>query len=271
VMMREAGPLLSGVSLHYYTWPGPNWRNKGSSIEFKEDEWIEVLSKALHMDELITKHSAIMDKFDPAKKIGLMVDEWGTWYAGLSGVNPGFLNQQNSLRDALVAAIHLDIFSEHADRVKMANIAQMVNVLQAMILTQDDKMVLTPTYYIFDMYRSFKDATHLPLEVSAPDYTYGAYRVPSVHAAAARDKDGIVHVALTNLNPHEATALAIRLTGVVPYGVSGEILTAGAMNAINTVENPTAVRPVSFSGAHVTGGVLKVDLPAKSVVMLALR
>jgi alpha-N-arabinofuranosidase len=135
VMMREAGPLLSGVSLHYYTWPGPNWRSKGSSVEFREDEWIEVLSKALHMDELITKHSAVMDKFDPAKRIGLMVDEWGTWYAGLPGVNPGFLYQQNSLRDALVAAIHLDIFSEHTDRVRMANIAQMVNVLQAMIRT----------------------------------------------------------------------------------------------------------------------------------------
>jgi alpha-N-arabinofuranosidase len=271
VMMREAGPLLSGVSLHYYTWPGPNWRSKGSSVEFKEDEWIEVLSKALHMDELITKHSAVMDKFDPAKRIGLMVDEWGTWYAGLPGVNPGFLHQQNSLRDALVAAIHLDIFSEHTDRVRMANIAQMVNVLQAMILTKDDKMVLTPTYYVFDMYRSFKDATHLPLEISAPDYTYGAYRVPSVHAAAARDKDGVIHIALTNLNPHESTTLAVKLTGIVAHGVSGQILTAGAINAINTIENPTAVQPASFSGAHVRGGVLNLDLPAKSVVMLTLR
>ena len=271
VMMREAAPLLSGVSLHYYTSPGPNWESKRSSTNFQEDEWIEVLSKALYMDELITRHSAVMDKYDPAKKVGLMVDEWGTWYTGLPGVNPGFLNQQNSLRDALVAAIHLDIFSEHADRVKMANIAQMVNVLQAMILTQDEKMVLTPTYHVFEMYKPFKDATHLPLEIAAPEYQFGAYKVPSVHAAAVRDKDGALHVALANLNPHDAAHLAIRIAGVRSEGVTGQILTADTINAINTFDHPDSVHPVDFKGARVAGDLLSVDLPAKSVVMLNLK
>ncbi len=169
VFMRETGKLANGLSIHYYTSPGPNWNTKRSSTDFGEDQWIETLSKALFMDELVTKHSAVMDKYDPDKKVGLMVDEWGTWYTGLPGVDPGFLHQQNSLRDALVAAIHLNIFSAHSDRVKMAAIAQMVNVLQAMILTNGEKMVLTPTYHVFEMYKPFKDATYLPLELSRPD------------------------------------------------------------------------------------------------------
>ena len=271
VMMREAGPLVGGVSLHYYTSPGPDWDTKRSSMDFREDRWIEVLAKALYIDELITKHSAVMDKYDPQKKVGLMVDEWGTWYQGLPDVNPGFLYQQNSLRDALAAAIHLNIFSQHTNRVKLANIAQMVNVLQAMILTRDERMVLTPTYHAFAMYKPFKDATHLPLEISAPEYHYGVYRVPSVQAAAARDTAGVVHVALVNLNPHDAAHLDIRITGLQARAVTGRILTANAMNAINTLERPDAVKPVPFVGARLAQEIVSVELPAKSVVMLDLQ
>jgi alpha-N-arabinofuranosidase len=223
------------------------------------------------MDELITKHSAVMDKYDPEKKIGLMVDEWGTWYTGLPGINPGFLYQQNSLRDALVAAIHINIFSQHVDRVKMANIAQMVNVLQAMILTNDEKMVLTPTYHVFEMYKPFKEATHLPLEISAPAYQRGEYKVPAVHASAARGTDGKVYVALANLDPTNGAKLNVKIGGMQARGVSGQILTAGAINAINTFEKPNVVRPQAFSGARVKSDQLSVDLPAKSVVVLALQ
>jgi alpha-N-arabinofuranosidase len=271
VFMRDAGKLLSGVSLHYYTSPGPNWDTKRSSTDFGEDDWIETLAKALHMDELITKHIAVMDKYDPAKKVSLMVDEWGTWYTGLPGVNPGFLHQQNSLRDALVAAIHFNVFSQHADRVKMANIAQMVNVLQAMILTSDEKMVLTPTYYVFEMYKPFKDATYLPLAIAAPDYRHGRYTVPAVHACAARGAGGRVYVALSNLNPNDAAKLTVKLEGLKAHSVSGQILTASAMNAINTFEQPNAVKPTSFAGASVKGDELSVDLPSKSVVVLTLQ
>jgi alpha-L-arabinofuranosidase len=271
VFMRETGKLVSGLSIHYYTSPGPNWNTKRSSTDFGEDQWIETLSKALYMDELITKHSAIMDKLDPDRKVGLMVDEWGTWYTGLPGVNPGFLHQQNSLRDALVAAIHINLFSQHAGRVKMANIAQMVNVLQAMILTNDGKMVLTPTYHVFDMYKPFKDATQLPLEVSAPKYRYGEREVPSVHASAARGKDGKVYIALTNLDAANSAKLGLKIAGMPARAVSGQILTAGAINAINTFDKPETVKPQRFSGATVKGDRLTVDLPSKSVVVLNLQ
>jgi alpha-L-arabinofuranosidase len=271
VMMREAGKLAGGVSLHYYTSPGPTWESKRSSTDFNEDEWIETLSKALRMEELITKHSAVMDQYDPQKKVPLFVDEWGTWYTGLPGVNPGFLNQQNSLRDALVAAIHIDIFSEHADRVKMANIAQMVNVLQSMILTDKEKMVLTPTYYVFEMYKPFKEATHLPLEIETPTYAHGDYKVPAVHGSAARGADGKTWIALSNLDPAHAATLAIKVAGVKAQRASGQILSGIAMNSINTFDHPDLVKPRAFTGASVKGDVLNVELPAKSVVMVELN
>lgn len=271
VFMREAGKLVNGVSIHYYTSPGPNWNTKRSSTDFGEDQWIETLSKALYMEELVTKHSAVMDRFDPDKKVGLMVDEWGTWYTSLPGFNPGFLHQQNSLRDALVAAIHFNIFSQHADRVKLAAIAQMVNVLQSMILTSDEKMVLTPTYYTFEMYKPFMDATHLPLELTAPTYQLGNYKVPAVQASAARGKDGKVYVALANLDPKNAAKLDVKIAGVPLRSVSGQILTAPAMNSINTFDKPDVVKPQSFTGARVKANQLAVDLPAKSVVMLTLQ
>jgi alpha-N-arabinofuranosidase len=271
VMMRETGKLVSGVSLHYYTSPGPNWNTKRSSTDFGEDDWAETLSDALYMNELITKHSAVMDKFDPEKKVGLMVDEWGTWYTGLPGVNPGFLYQQNSLRDALVAAIHLNIFSAHAERVKMANIAQMVNVLQAMILTQEERMLLTPTYHVFEMYKGFKDAAVIPVNLSAPAYKHGEFEMPAVHAAAARAQDGRLQLALTNLDPDEAARLTLTITGRPARLAGGTLLTAQAMNAINTFDKPDMVKPQPFKGARFSGERLQVELPAKSVVVLTLQ
>lgn len=190
VMMREAGTLMDGLSLHYYTVPG-GWPPRASSTDFDEAAWIETLSRTLVMDELITKHSAIMDRYDPAKKVALVVDEWGTWYAGLPGANPGFLHQQNSLRDALVAALNIDIFSAHADRVRMANIAQMINVLQAMILTDGDRMVLTPTYHVFAMYKPFQDATHLPLQLQPPTIGMATSTCPPCMARRSRPRMGM--------------------------------------------------------------------------------
>ena len=271
VFIQETGKFINGLSLHYYTSPGPTWNQKRSSTDFGEDQWIETLAKALRIEEFVTKHSALMDKVDPDKKVSLMVDEWGTWYTGLPGSNPGFLQQQNSLRDALVAAIHFDVFSQHADRVKMANIAQMVNVLQAMILTSDDKMVLTPTYYVFEMYKPFKDATRLPLDISAPTYQYGEYKVPSVHASAVRAKDGKVYVALANLDSKNSAKLSLKIAGMQARAASGQILTADAINAINTFDKPDTVKPQSFSGAKVKADQLTLDLPSKSVVVLSLQ
>jgi alpha-N-arabinofuranosidase len=270
VMMREARDHMDALSLHYYAVSG-GWPPKRSSTDFGEDEWIEGLSSALKMDELVTRHKAIMDKYDPDKKVALYVDEWGTWYEGLPGVNPGFLHQQNSLRDALVASVTIDIFAHHADRVKMGNIAQMVNVLQAMILTKDEKMLVTPTYHVFDMYKPFKDATYLPLEIKTPQYAFAGHTVPAVHGSAVRGKDGHVYVALTNLDPNRSAAVSVGLQGNAASQVSGRVLTAPAVNALNTFEQPEAVKPADFGGARIDGSQLKVDLPAKSVVMLQLQ
>ena len=189
---------------HYYTIPGDRWENKGRAIGFGEDQWISTLAHTLRMDDFITQNSAVMDKYDPERKIGFAVDEWGTWYDPEPGREPGFLYQQNTLRDAVVAALNFNIFHRHADRVHMANIAQMVNVLQAMILTNGPRMVLTPTYHVFRMFGPFQDATFLPAEVQSPRYQLGNVSVPAVSLSAARTATGATVVALVNLDPGKA-------------------------------------------------------------------
>ena len=202
---------------------------------------------------------------------GWASDEWGTWYDVEPGTNPGFLYQQNSLRDALVAAININIFVKHADRVKMANIAQMINVLQAMILTKDEKMVLTPTYHVFDLYKVYQDTTSLPIELKSPSYNKDAWTLPAVSASAVRDSDGKIHIGMTNTDPNNAVTITARISGMTAAGVSGRIVTARAMNAINTFDHPSTVTPAPFHDAQVAGDSLKVVLPAKSVIMLDPR
>ncbi|HET9511841.1 MAG TPA: alpha-L-arabinofuranosidase C-terminal domain-containing protein, partial [Sphingomonas sp.] len=253
----------------YYTVPG-GWAPRASPTQFDESGWAETLALTWRMDEYIAKHVAMMDKYDPQKRVWLAVDEWGTWYAQDPGTTPGFLRQQNTLRDALVAAINLDIFAKHADRVKMTAIAQMVNVLQAMILTDGARMVLTPTYHVFRMYLPFQDATAIPVELKSPWYNKDQWVMPSVSASAARGTDGLVRVALTNVDPNRPAAVSTTLTGVTASAVDGEILT-GAIGAHNTFDQPDTVKPAAFTGASVSGGTLNVTLPPASVVVLTLR
>lgn len=271
VLLSTAAKYMDGYSLHYYTLPTGNWDKKGSATQFGEDQWFSTLANTLKMEEMVTKHSAIMDKYDPQKRIGLLVDEWGTWYDVEPGTNGGFLYQQSSLRDALVAAINLNIFHNHADRVRMSNIAQMVNVLQAMILTDKEKMLLTPTYHVYAMYRPFQDATMLPVTVTAPDYRFGDKAVPGVHASAAVDAAGVTHVALVNLDPAKPVTLTAALQGLSAKTVSGQVLTAPAINTINTFDKPDQVRPTAFNGARLSKTGLTVTLPARSVVVLDLK
>ena len=270
VMIREAKGQVDGLSLHYYTIPG-SWPPRGDSVDFDEDAWAETMFQALRMDELVTKHSAAMDKVDPEKKIFLAVDEWGTWFAPDPGTNPGFLRQHNTLRDALVAAATLNVFAKHADRVKMSAIAQMVNVLQAMILTDGAKIALTPTYQVFAMYKPWADATVLPISVDAPTYVRGKWSVPAVNASAVRGKDGVIHVALANLDPNKGVTVTTALSGVSARAVTGQVLTAAAMNATNGYGVAPTVAPVRYTGARLSGGTLTATLPAKSVVTLELR
>jgi alpha-N-arabinofuranosidase len=284
VMMEVAGRRMDGLSLHYYTLPTGDWDKKGPATGFGEDQWFSTLRRTLRMDELITKHDAIMDKVEAgwkagptngprgAKTIGLVVDEWGTWYDVEKGSEPGFLYQQNTLRDALVAALNFHIFHRHADRVTMTNIAQTVNVLQAMILTEKEKMLRTPTYWVFEMFKVHQGGTFLPIELQSPDYTVGQEKIPMVSASATRAADGsAVHLSLANTSLAQAVTLSVKLAGITPKSVTGRVLTAPSTDAHNTFAAPNAVQPTAFSGATVTGDALSIALPAKSVVILALQ
>jgi alpha-N-arabinofuranosidase len=268
VLMREATKHMDALTLHYYTLPSGQWAKKGSATQFSEEEWIATLAQTLRMDSIIANHKQIMDKYDPDKRVGLLVDEWGAWYDVEPGTNPGFLYQQNSQRDALVAAINLDIFHRHADRVRMTNIAQMINVLQAMILTDGPRMLRTPTYHVFEMYKPFRGATFLPVELAPPQYELGSRSVPALHASAARDRNGKIHLALSNLDPHRSAQVAVRINGARIKKMSGRILTAPAMNTVNTFEQPDTVRPTAFRPTAQNGG-LTLSIPSKSVVVLS--
>jgi len=270
-LMAYAGKQMNGLALHNYTLPTGSWKDKGSATAFGEDQYFSTLRNTLRMEELITKHTAIMDKYDPEKKVGLVVDEWGVWTDVEPGTNPGFLYQQNSLRDALVAALNLHIFQAHADRVTMANIAQMVNVLQAMILTDKEKMIVTPTYHVFEMLNVHQGAVSLPLQLQSPDYTFNGQSMPAVSASASRDAAGRIHVSLANVDPHTAITITTALTGVTAKGVTGRILTAPAVTSHNTFEAPHTVEPVAFTGATLAGDKLTIALPAKSIVVLTLE
>ena len=273
VMMSQAVKHMDAYSLHYYTFPG-KWEDKGPSTGFGADQWASTLKHALYIDELITKHSAIMDKYDPQKRVGLYVDEWGTWYAPEPGRNPGFLYQQNTLRDALVAALSLDVFHRHAERVRMTAIAQMVNVLQAMILTDKEKMILTPTYHVFEMYTPFQGATYLPAEAQSgnksPEYREGSWVLPAVDVSAARGTDGLVHIALVNLDPGKPATVTAKLSGVKAREVSGRVLTGPATDTRNTFEKPATIQPTAFKASLKSGDVV-MQLPPKSVVVVTVR
>jgi alpha-L-arabinofuranosidase len=267
-LMREAGKRMAGLALHYYCGSG---KKKQLATEFDEGDWFAQLQRTLRMEELVTKHSEIMDRYDPDQKVALIVDEWGTWHLVEPGTNPGFLYQQNTLRDALVAGVTLNIFNNHARRVKMANIAQMINVLQAMILTDKEKMILTPTYHVFEMYTVHHDAKLLPSEVQSADYQSGSDKLPQVNVSASRDQAGRIHVTLCNLDPKNAAEVACDLQGAKATKVSGRILTAPAMNAHNTFEKPETLKTAEFAGARIASGGFAATLPAKSVVVLELE
>jgi alpha-N-arabinofuranosidase len=259
---------MEGLSLHHYTvvkWP-PSYQ----SVGFGEGEYAEILKATLEMDGIIARHSAIMDKYDPEKKIALVVDEWGAWYAPLPGSKEGFLAQQNSLRDGVLAALNLNIFARHADRVRMANIAQMVNVLQAMILTDGEKMVLTPSYHVFRMYVPFQDATVVPVRFEAGTYTHGDVTLPRVDAIAARDKSGKLWLAVANLDPNRPVTIEANLAGVGARSAAGETLTAPRVDSVNTFETPNVVAPKPIA-AKVQGGAVALTLEPRSVTVVSVE
>ena len=262
--------MMQGLALHYYT-VFEHWGDKGSATAFDEARWFGTMKTALKIDEIITRHSVIMDKYDPGKRIGLAVDEWGNWFDVEPGTNPGFLYQQNTLRDAVSAASTLNIFNNHADRVNLANIAQTVNVLQAVILTKEEKMVLTPTYYIFKMYKAFHETTQLPIELKCEDYVFNNEKIKSVNASAGVDEKGNIYISLVNLNHEKSINLSCDIRGKDFSTIKGEILTAGKINAYNDFDSEEEVKPAPFYGAKIQKGKVSVELPSQSVVILTIN
>lgn len=259
---------MNGLSLHNYTvvrWP-PAYK----SVGFGVTEYSQILKSTLEMENLISKHSDIMDKYDPEKKIALVVDEWGAWYAALPGSNPGFLVQQNSLRDAILAALNLNIFARHADRVRMANIAQMINVLQAMIMTNKDQMVLTPTYHVFRMYVPFQDSTFVPVTFNAGTFTHADTTLPRLDVIAGKDTAGKLWVGVTNVDPNKPVELEVNVTGMKAKSASGETLTAANVDSINSFESPNTVttKPIS---AKIQNGKLSFKVEPKSVTVISVE
>lgn len=265
--VEEAHGMMDGLSLHYYTVPGENWSHKGSAVAFTEEEWYTTLRKTLYMEELITKHSHIMDQYDPEQKIGLVVDEWGCWFDVEEGTNPGFLYQQNTMRDALVAGINLNIFNKHCKRVKMASIAQMVNVLQAVALTEGEKLVLTPTYYVFDLYKHHQEGTLVHSYLKS-DFI-GDTKVPNLHESVSINEEGVVHITLNNLSISQSYEIEAIFTDWAIKEVKGEVLT-GAMNAHNTFEAPECVKKEVFRDYRIDNQKVKLSIPPCSVLHLAV-
>lgn len=271
VLMKNIGHQMNGVSLHYYTvlgWEG----SKGSATQFNDEDYYWTMGKCLEIEMVIKKHIAIMNQYDPQNQIALLVDEWGTWWDEEPGTIKGHLYQQNTLRDAFVASLTLDIFHKYARRIKMANIAQIANVLQSMILTKDDKMVLTPTYHVFKMYNVHQDATFLPLELKCNREIVRDDRiVPMVSATASRDANGVIHISLSNVHLTDSQEIDLNLENFKVKSVSGQILTSNKIGDYNSFENPNVVVPQEFKGAKINKGTLKVTLPAKSIVTLEVK
>jgi alpha-N-arabinofuranosidase len=266
----QRGPYMDGLALHYYTQIRrlPDGSREGSATQFGEAEWIEIIQKGRRIEELVRRHGTIMDRYDPTGRIPLIVDEWGTWYQVESGTHPRFLYQQNTMRDAIVAAISLDVFNRHCGRVRMANIAQTVNVLQAMILTQREQTLLTPTYHVYEMYSVHQDATMVPLDVQSETYAHAGSSVPALSASASVDVAGRQHLSLSNANPHTDMPVQVVVRGMRLSGAKGRLLQGDRIAAHNTFEQPHAVAPRALTEVAIGADALQVMLPKRSVAVI---
>ena len=269
VLMEQARSGMQGLSLHYYT--VTDWNSKGSATEFTVDDYYDTVAKAVEVDEVIRNHKVIMDTYDPERKVGLLLDEWGTWYDVEPGTNPGHLYQQNTMRDAIVAAMSMNIFHRHTDRLVMANIAQIVNVLQSMILTKDDEIVLTPTYHLFRMYNVHQDATFVPVDYSEGEIVSRSGRVmPDISVSASRDSEGKVHVSVVNPVADREQTVTLCFDSLKPKHISAELLSAPSLQSYNDFGRKPEVVPVPFDALKKKGNTVTFTMPAASVITLAL-
>jgi alpha-L-arabinofuranosidase len=259
--------MMAGVALHHYS--VLSWGDKGPDVAFTEANYFKTMEEAWKMEEFVTRHSTIMDKYDPDKKIDLIVDEWGGWYNEEKG--GGVLYQQNTMRDAMIAGLTLNIFNNHSDRVRGANLAQIVNVLQSVILTKEEKMVLTPTYHVMKMYNVHQDAALVPIQIEAPNYQFGDKKLAAVSVSASKDASGSLNISLTNIDYAKAQEVTINLRGEDFTKITGKILASAKINDFNSFDNPNKIAVKDFTGAKLEKGVLKLTLPAYSVVVLNLK
>ncbi|HNU86828.1 MAG TPA: alpha-L-arabinofuranosidase C-terminal domain-containing protein [Ferruginibacter sp.] len=269
VMSKVPLKMIDGLSVHHYS--VINWSNKGSATKFSEDEYFRTMTEAWKMERFVSKNAEVMDKYDPAKKVALIVDEWGGWYETEPGTKGAFLYQQNSMRDAMIAGLTLNIFNNHCDRVRMANLAQCINVLQAVILTNKEKMILTPTYHVMEMYNVHQNALMLPLTVTSNDYSFGEKKLTAVSASASKDKNGAVHISLVNIDAHNEQEVSIDLGSLPARAFTGRILRSGKLQDHNSFDSPAKVTPALFTNAVLNGSNLTVKVPPFSVVVLALK
>ena len=269
VMSKIPLRMIDGLSVHHYS--VINWSNKGSATKFSEDEYFRTMTEAWKMERFVSKNAEVMDKYDPAKKVALIVDEWGGWYETEPGTKGAFLYQQNSMRDAMIAGLTLNIFNNHCDRVRMANLAQCINVLQAVILTNKEKMILTPTYHVMEMYNVHQNALMLPLTVTSNDYSFGEKKLTAVSASASKDKNGAVHISLVNIDAHNEQEVSIDLGSLPARAFTGRILRSGKLQDHNSFDSPAKVTPALFTNAVLNGSNLTVKVPPFSVVVLALK
>ncbi len=262
--------MIQGITFHCYTRAG----YESPSLKFKKRRWYTTMHEALHHEVLIDKIIAIMDKYDPTNVVSLIVDEWGTWWKSEEGTNPEFNFQQNSMRDALVAALHLDMFNNHCDRIHMANIAQIINVLQAMVLTEGEKMLLTPSYHVFDMYQVHQDTTLLPISITSEKCDQGKKNLNAIHGSASLDDEQKIHVTLSNIDLEDAIDISIKFSQIELKDriISARILRGEKMNSHNTFESPDQVKPKEFdiSNFKLEGNKLSFKIPTMSIIVIEL-
>ena len=270
VLMRDIPHnMLDAVALHHYS--VINWNQKGSATNFTEEQYFATMEKAWQMEELVSKHSAIMDKYDPKKKVALIVDEWGGWYDVEPGTNGAFLFQQNTMRDAVLSGLTLNIFNNHCERVKMANLAQAVNVLQAVILTNEEKMILTPTYHVMEMYNVHHDAALIPLEITSNSYTVNSKKLEAISASASKHKNGNAYISLVNIDSRNVQEINIDISGLKVKTITGRILQSKKLQDFNSFDNPDKIKPEVFKDVARTGSILSLKLAPFSVVVLTLQ
>ena len=257
---------IEGLSIHHYA---VNWDHKSSSYDFNDEEYFTTMKVAWFMEEFVTKNSEVMDKYDPEKRVALIVDEWGGWYDPIPN-GKGALYQQNTIRDAMIAGLTLNIFNNHADRIRMANLAQTVNALQSVILTQDEKIILTPTYHVMEMYKVHQDALLVPTKVISEDFVHNDKKLQALSVSASIDESGKMHISLTNIDNKNDQKVEIEIEGFIPKNVKGRILTSAKIQDHNTFDNPTKVVPLGFKGTKLLKNNLMVNMPPNSVIVLEL-